>query len=91
MASPDPEGMSLLAKVAAALAMVGGPVWGAHKYLEGKLDKKADKETMKEALDKVDAELTLQRGYFKDVFTQMRENEQRAQDRHERLLEKLTK
>lgn len=87
MSSPDPESFSLLAKVLAAGTAVAAPIG----WLWTKLDKKADKHQVNNAFQVVNNELHIHRGYFKDVFEQMRDNEQRAQDRHERLMERLTK
>lgn len=86
MSTPDPEGMTLLAKFFGALALVVGPIWGFLKLW----DKKADKHAVNNHLQEVKNELALHRGYFKDVFEVIRENEQRAQDRHERLIERLS-
>lgn len=44
MASPDPEGMSLLAKVIAAATAVVVPVWGARTWLDKRFEKKADRD-----------------------------------------------
>lgn len=44
MATPDPEGFSLLAKLAGAIAAIGLPVGGVYKWADSKLEKKADKE-----------------------------------------------
>ena len=85
MATPDPEGFSLLATIAGALTAIGAPIG----WLWTKLDKKADKHAVANSFQKVENELAVHRGYFKDVFNQMRENEQRAQDRHERLMERI--
>lgn len=85
MDAPDPEGMSLLSKVIAAGIAVLTPIWGFLKLW----DKKADKHAVNNQIQEVKAEQGLHRQYFKDVFNQMRENEQRANDRHERLLERL--
>ena len=90
MSAPDPEGMSLLAKVIAAGSAIVAPIWALHKWLDSRFDKKADKDVMKSAIGKLDGELETHRGYFAKVFDQMRDNEQRAQDRHERLMERLT-
>ena len=87
MSTSDPEGMSLLAKVIAAGVAVAAPI----VWLWAKLDGKADKQTVKESFDRIDAELTLHRGHFDDVFNQIRESDQRAQDRHERIMERLSK
>ena len=87
MSAPDPQDFSLLAKVVAAGTMVAAPI----VWLWAKLDGKADKQAVKESFEKIDAELTIHRGYFKDVFNQIRESDQRAQDRHERIMERLSK
>ena len=87
MSAPDPESFSLLTKVIAAGTAVAAPI----TWLWTKLDKKADKHAVNDQFQEVKSEQALHRGYFKDVFNQMRENEQRAQDRHERLMERLTK
>lgn len=60
-------------------------MFGYHKYLIGRIDKKADKEVVAE----IKQELVHQRTTVAKVFDQIRENEQRAQDRYERLMERL--
>ena len=90
MSAPDPEGMSLLAKLMAAAAAVIAPIWGLQKWLDSRFDRKADKHNVATQFQRVENELGIQRSYFKDVFNQIRDNEQRAQDRHERLMERLT-
>lgn len=89
MSAPDPDGMTLLAKVLAAGAAVITPLWGAHKWMEGRLDKKADKEHVNKSFSDVTAELSNQRINIGKLFDQIRQNEQRAQDRHERLMDKF--
>lgn len=66
-------------------------MFGYHKYIEGKIAKKADKEAVKNTFSDVKEEMAVQRGHIAKIFDVIRENEQRAQDRHERLMEKLTK
>lgn len=44
MSAPDPESMSLTAKVLAGLAIVVPPIWGARSWIDKRLSKKADKE-----------------------------------------------
>lgn len=66
-----------------------GAVWGGIVYVNGRFDKKADKETVNQEFGEVKGELQTQRTTLGKVFDQIRENEQRAQDRHERLLERL--
>jgi hypothetical protein len=92
----DPETQGLLAKWAgvafsAVLAFLGLHGWYARQKLalDTRFDAKADKDTVNAALKKVEAEQFVHRSYFTKVFDQMRENEQRAQDRHEKLLERL--
>lgn len=85
MSTPDPEGMTLLAKIAGAATAVGAPFLAMWKML----DKKADKNTVANTFQEVKSELSLHRGYFKDVFEQMREMESKASDRHVELLEKI--
>lgn len=65
--------------------------FGYHKYLDSRFSKKADKADVREEFRDVKEELAVQRGHIAKVFDVIRENEQRAQDRHERLMEKLTK
>lgn len=50
MSAPDPEGMSLAAKVVAAISAVGAPI----AWLYTQLGKKADKEDVKKCLEHVE-------------------------------------
>ena len=75
--------------LAGAVAGLFGGLFGYHKYMEGKLDKKADKHAVNNALQAINAEIALQRGNVGKLFDQARENEQRAQDRYERLMQHL--
>jgi hypothetical protein len=68
-----------------SLIAAGGSMFGYHKYLIGRIDKKADKE----AVARLETEVTRVRDMQARTFEQIRENEQRATDRHERLLERL--
>lgn len=68
----------------ASLAIVG-----AWKFIDAKLEKKADKDSVVTEFVEVRKELGVLRGNQGKVFDQIRENEQRAQDRHERLMERL--
>lgn len=88
--------------LAGTLVSMVAALFGYHKYMEAKLDKKADKHTVNNQLQKLEGEQTLQRGHIAKLFDQMREdrtaaeqqmreNEQRAQDRHERLMERISK
>jgi len=75
--------------VAGALLSAGGAVWGFLKYLDGRFDKKADKHTVNNQLSAITNEIGVLRGTQAKIFDQIRENEQRAQDRYERLMEQL--
>lgn len=89
MATPNPEDMSLLAKVLGAAAAVITPIWGGYKWVDGKLERKADKEDVNRSFEDLNDELATQRTNISKIFDQIRENEQRAQDRHERIMEKI--
>jgi hypothetical protein len=89
MATPDPEELSLLAKVIAAGVAVIAPAWGAWTWLDKRFEKKADKHQVNNALQKIENEMTIQRGNVGKLFDQIRDSDQRAQDRHERLMEKI--
>lgn len=83
MASPnDPTFWQWL--IGGMASTVGG-LFGYHKYLDSRFAKKADKEDIIELKE----EMATQRGNISKLFDQARENEQRAQDRHERLMERL--
>ena len=71
------------------IASAVGGLFGYHKYIEAKISRKADKSDVEAMRKGFQDEFTTHRGYFAKVFDQMRENEQRAQDRHERLMERL--
>lgn len=82
MSAPDPEGMTLLAKVLGAAAAVAVPVWGFLKLW----DKKADKHTVANQLQEVKGELAVQRGHIGKIFEQMTVSERIAEARHRELL-----
>ena len=88
---PDPDSMSLLSKVITAAAAVFTPVAALIAWQDRRFKKKADKLHVDTEFKKLHDEHNRHRGYFKDIFEQIRENEQRAQDRHERLMERLSK
>lgn len=91
--SPDPEAWSFLGKLLAAITLVGTavvtPLWLGREWVEKRLGEKADKRGVDEQFREVIAELEHQRGSLIKLSDQARENEQRAQDRHERLIERL--
>lgn len=91
MGAPDPESMSTFAKVMAAGAAIFTPVAALWTYVDRRFSKKADKEHVDSEFAKVHRELETGRQTMAKIFDQNRENEQRAQDRHERLMEKLSR
>ncbi len=86
MSAPDPEGMSLLSKVMIAATAIVTPLWGGHKYLENKFDKKADKAAVKEAFEQLNSEMTIQRGNIGKLFDQSREEAKANEARHRELM-----
>lgn len=54
MDAPDPEGMSLLAKVIAAGVAIVAPIWGARSWLDNRLAKKLDKSDFAEFIQRFD-------------------------------------
>lgn len=64
-----------------------GGLFGYHKYMDGRFDKKADKSEVSSEFKEVRDELGRQRDVQAKIFDHLRENEQRAQDRHEKLIE----
>jgi hypothetical protein len=87
MSAPDPESFSLAGKVVAALTVVGAPIG----WLWTKLDGKLSKGDFKEFCKRFDTHCENDREVQAKLFDQVRENEQRAQDRYERLMERLGK
>ena len=82
MATPDPEGFSLLAKVVAAGTAILAPVG----WFWTRLDKKADKQTVNKQFEAVANELATQRGHIAHIFDQMREDRSAAEERHREVL-----
>lgn len=72
-------------QVVAGIATTAGGLFGYHKYMENKIANKADAKEVME----IKGEIGRIRDVQAKVFDQMRENEQRAQDRFEKILEKL--
>lgn len=77
----DPQTQGLIARwasvaVSAVLALLGLQKWSARRKvtLDARFDKKADKQAVNNVLAAVTAEQTLQRGYFKSVFEQQRQD-----------------
>lgn len=84
---------SFIGKLLAALTLLGTavvtPLWMGREWLEKRLAMKADKKAVDEQFAEVITALEQQREAQVKLADQARENEQRAQDRHERLIERL--
>jgi uncharacterized membrane protein YccC len=91
MAAPDPESLGLLGKVIAAGAAVVVPIWWARTWFERRMARKADKDAVEKIEGGIKDELTIHRGYFKDVFNQIRESDNKSEERHRELLMHLVK
>ena len=96
MSAPDPEGLSLLAKVLIAGTAVVTPIWGFLKLW----DKKADKHTVRNDFQRVEGEQAIHRKYFEKAFEKMEEHARRDEqlfrevmnsigDNHAELLREL--
>lgn len=82
----DPEGMSLLAKVLAAAAAVLYVPWKAWNFMDNRF---AKKHQVADSFQTLTGELATQRQTLGEVFKQIRENDQRAVDRHLELMSEL--
>lgn len=89
MSAPDPEGMTMLGKIAVAAVAAFTPVAAGWRWIESRFDKKADKDFVTGEFQKVHDELKIQRGHVGKIFDQIRESEQRAADRFERLMDRI--
>jgi hypothetical protein len=85
MSSPDPESMGLLGKLVAAATVVAAPIG----WLWTKLDGKLNKSDFTEFCKRFDEHCKNDREVQAKLFDQARESEQRAQDRYERLMDRL--
>ena len=85
MSAPDPEGMSLLAKVIGAAVAVGTPIWGFLKLW----DKKADKHTVVTQLQEVKNEHGIQRAHIGKLFDKLEEHARQDSEQFNKLLEKM--
>jgi len=86
MIDSDPSFWKWLA--GGAVSAIGG-IWGGIKYIDNKLEKKADKDRVNREFLELKDEMGTQRQNIGKIFDQIRQNEQRAQDRHERLMDKI--
>ena len=82
MPRPDDFWQWLVGGVASA----AGGLFGYHKYVDGRIEKMADKKSMDKLESDIQTELTIHRSYFKDVFNQIRESDQKSEERHRELL-----
>jgi cell division protein FtsB len=82
MSAPDPEGMSMFAKVLGAGALVVTPVWGFFKLW----NKKADKHAVTSQLQAVHAEMGTLRQTQAKIFDHMRDDRAEAEKRHREIL-----
>ena len=78
MATPDPEGFGLLAKVIGAATAVVVPIGAAYKWIDSRFDKKADKE-----------EVSKHRDYIAKLFDKLEDHSRRDETLFRELMEKL--
>lgn len=83
MATPDPEGFSLLAKVVAAGAAVVAPIGGLFLWIENRY---AKKHSVNSAVNDLKMELGVQRGHIAKLFDKIAESETKHEERHRELL-----
>lgn len=86
MATPDPEGFSLLAKVVAAGGAVATPI----VWLWTKLDKKADKHAVNDSLQEIKSESALQRSHIGKLFDKLEEHARRDEETHREMLRTMS-
>jgi hypothetical protein len=86
MATPDPEGVSLLAKVLGAATAVVVPIWGARTWLDRKFEKKADKHQVNNQFQEVKFDITQVKQTQAKIFDQMTASERIAEARHRELM-----
>ena len=85
MSAPDPEGMSLLAKVVAAGAAVAAPIG----WLWAKLDGKADKSWVQEEVREMKDEQAHQREVQAKLFDKLDEHARQDSEQFSKLMEKM--
>lgn len=69
----DPEAFGLLEKVLAAGAAILGPIFGLYKWMEAKLDAKADKSDLEEFQDRVEEQRKETRENLISIFNKLGE------------------
>jgi hypothetical protein len=82
MATPDPEGFSLLGKVLTAGGVVATPII----WLWTKLDKKADKHTVNNQLQEVKNDIFSVKQTQAKIFDHLRDDRADAEKRHREVL-----
>ena len=75
--------------ISAASAIAGG--FGIVKWLDHRIDGKADKQDVSQKFAEVTEELGTQRGHIGKIFDQMRDAEKQNEIRHRELLMYLMK
>lgn len=75
MSAPDPEGMSLAAKVIGALSAVGAPI----AWLYTQLGKKADKEDTKKCLE-----------HIEKLYSNAEADRRQTRDLHDKAMEAVS-
>jgi hypothetical protein len=85
MAAPDPESFGLLGKLVTAGGVVAAPVI----WLWTKLDKKVDKHTLNNDLQRIEGEQGLHRQYFAKVFEKMDEHSRRDEELFREVMTKM--
>jgi hypothetical protein len=83
MSAPDPEGMGLLAAVSAAAAAILAPAFGAWAWIDRRF---AKKHSVADEFQTVWNEIATQRAHIGKIFDQMRDNEQKSEERHREIL-----
>jgi hypothetical protein len=86
MDAPDPEGMSLLAKVVAAAVAFVVPVWGARSWLEKRFALKVDKHSYKNDQQTLSSTLEVYRVDISRIRDVLRDQDAVAEQRHRELL-----
>lgn len=86
MSAPDPEGMSLLAKVLGAASVVVVPIWMARSWLEKRFSAKLDKHAYKSDQTALLGTLDVYRNDIQNIYEVLRKQETDAEGRHRELL-----
>lgn len=82
MPSPDEFWQWLVGGIASA----AGGMFGYHKYVDNRIEKKADKTEMREGFTEIREEMARSRDVQAKLFDQQRESDQKSEERHRELL-----